>query len=823
MKTETMKQNGKRKWILILAAVLTLAAFGLSAAAAESGSHAVDMEVSSIYGTVGRLGSHIPVNVRLYNQIDTPFTGTVCFTTLESKKERESEVYEYVYPVEISSGETKSYQFYVPLGQKSNELYAVLKDQNGKQAGQIKMQFEVSRDMGSLFIGVLDDNIEDITYMDGVNLDYGMVRSRLLEMDASSFPTDAVGLELLDILIINDYRTDRLSAEQQDAVWQWVQSGGILLFGTGMRVADTLGPFTNELVEVPYDSPVMETVSMGVEYADKSPGDSVVEMVCADLSIPDGDELIASDELPLLTMVTRGSGKIGIFSFDMGDLKDFVEENPLYPVNVLTAILGEDAINNLYFNSTYGKEQEYWNAQSLVDTGSAERLPNVKLYGAVILFYVLIAGPGIYLILRKRDQRRYYGFVLTLFALISSAAVYLIGTKTRFRSEFYTYASVQDVAEDGIEEMVFLNIRTPDNRPYSVKLGSDYQISPITRNSRYGDYPIQSFDKNEAGNVVIKNDQDGISVSARKSMSFEPRFFRLTRKTENSSSQGISAEIKLFDGKISGTVTNHYGFPLEKTALILYGHAVPVGRLEPGETKELDQEKLLIYPADMSFILADKLSGAAEYRNADAGSQGYLRNVEQTGLYSYYINKYYSNYTPEARVIAFGAENGAADIFADQVLDVDGMTLYTSKVDIDTEEGGRVYRSGVMRRPKMTSGNGVYYSGYSTIYGTDPVVMEYYLGSDIQVEKLWFLPVSGDFLDDPQYYYVQNFRGAVYFYNYSTKAYDQVDIGKQEFERSELGEYLSPSNSLTIKYISEESETSRSSSLPLLMVTGRER
>lgn len=823
MKTETMKQNGKRIWILILAAVLTLAAFGLSGLAAENGSHSMDMEVSSIYGDVGRLGSHVPVNVRLYNQVERPFKGTVCFTTMESKKERDSEIYEYVWPVEVIPGETKNYQFYVPLGQKSNELYIVLKDEEGRQAGQEKMQFEVSKDMGSLLIGVLDDNIEEIRYMDGVNLDYGMVRSRLLEMDESSFPADAMGLELLDILIINDYKTERLSAEQQDAVWQWVQNGGTLLFGTGARVADTLGPFTEELVEIPYDSPAMETVSMGVEYADQSPGDSVVEMICADLSIPDGDELIASDELPLLTMVTRGSGKIGIFSFDMGDLGAFVGENPLYPVNVLTTILGEDAVSNLYFYSTYGQEQEYWNAQSLVDTGSAERLPNVKLYGIVIFFYVLIAGPGIYLLLKKKDLRRYYGFALMVFALLSSAVVYLIGTRTRFQKEFFTYASVRDVSEDVVEETIFLNIRTPDNRPYSVKINPGYQISPVTRNNRYGDYPLLSFDKNEKGNLVVQNGEDGITISAKKSPAFEPRFFRLTKKSGNDSSQGISADINLFEGVISGTVTNHYSFPLEKAALILYGHAVPIGNLEPGESREIKQEDLLIYPADMTYLLADELSGATEYRDADVSSQGYLKNVEQTSMYSYYINKYYTSYTPEARVIAFGMENGAEDIFADQDLDVDGMTLYTSRVDVDMEQGGRVYRSGLMRRPKMTSGSGVYYSGYSTIYGTDPVVMEYYLGSDIQVEKLWFLPVSDGFLDDPQYSYIQNFRGKVYFYNYNTKAYDQVDIGKQEFDRSELGEYLSPSNSLTIKYVSEESETSRSSSLPLLMVTGRER
>lgn len=823
MKTETVKKTGKRKWIMILAAVLTLAAFGLSCPAAEGNMSSAYMEVSSVYGDVGRLGSHIPLNVKIYNQSDGPLNGFVCITTLESKRERESEVYEYEYPVEVSPGETKTVRLNVPLGQRSSEIYVTLRDGDGNQLQQDKMEFDVSKETGSLLIGVLDDNIDEIRYLDGVSLDYGMVRSKLLELDTSSFPSDATGLELLDILIINDFKTDRLSDKQQDAVWQWVQEGGILLFGTGMRVSDTLGPFTKDLVEVPYDPPVMETVSMGVEYAEQTPGDMMVELVCANLSVPGGDELIASDELPLLTMVARGSGRVGIFSFDMGDLNGFVTENPSYSVNVLTSILGEDRINNLYFYSVYGHEQEYWNARSLVDTGSAERLPNVKLYGIVILFYVVIAGPGLYLILKKKDQRRYYGFVLTLFALVSSAVVYLIGVRTRFQTEFFTYASVRDVSENRIEETVFLNIRTPDSRPYSVVVAPGYQVSPITKNSSYNDVPMETLEANENGNLTVRAAENGTSISAKKSLAFDPRFFKLTKKSENASMQGISAELKFFEGEIYGTITNHYSFALEKTALILYGHAVPIGRLEPGETRTVDSSDLLIYPAEMTYILANRLSGGEAYKEADISDQEYLRTVEQTNLYSYYINLYYGQYTSEARVIAFGLESSAEEIFAEPAQSLDGLTLYTSVVDIDMEQDGKIYRSGLMRRPKMSTGSGTFYSGYTTIYGTDPIMLEYYLGSDIQVEKLWFLPVSDEFMEDPQYYYLQNFKGAVYFYNYNTKAYDQVDIGKQEFSGEELSEYLSPSNSLTVKYVSAESGAGNSSSLPLLMVTGRER
>lgn len=38
-----------------------------------------------------------------------------------------------------------------------------------------------------------------------------------------------------------------------------------------------------------------------------------------------------------------------------------------------------------------------------------------------------------------------------------------------------------------------------------------------------------------------------------------------------------------------------------------------IGELGPGETKVLDGSEVLTYPADMTYILADKMSGGDVY------------------------------------------------------------------------------------------------------------------------------------------------------------------------------------------------------------------
>lgn len=818
------KMTIKKRIMCLLLAVLWILALGIVSYGDTGAADDIYMEVTPVYGNVGRIGSHVPVTVELYCQSPAPFEGTISFCTLEStEQQQESEVFEYRYPVSAAPGETVTLPFYVLLGQKSGEILVRLEDKSGDMLREEILEFQIPKDTGNLYIGALDDQVEEIGYLNRVSLNYGMLRSELIPLDASTLPSDVRGLDLLDVLIINNFDTSSLSEKQQKAVWQWMESGGILIFGTGERVSDTLGPFTEKLVEVPYEAPKPAVLNMGAQYGENSQEDAVIRAVCAELSIPGGDEVMASDELPILTTVKKGSGKAGIFSLDLGDLSDFAGRNPNYAENFFVTVVGESELQNLYFYGAYGYDMAYWNAQSLVNTGSPDRLPNMALYGIVIFVYILAAGPGLYLFLRKKGLRRYYGVSLVVFSFLASASVYLIGEKTRFRSEFFTYAAIRDVSEEEIYETAYLNARTPDSRPYTVRLKPEYSVTPVTRLARYDDEPLGTMQGKETGNLTMEYEPEETKITVRKSQAFSPKFFKLKKRSENETGQGIGAELLYFDGRISGTVTNHFSFPLKNTALILYGQAVMIGELGPGETKVLDGSEVLTYPADMTYILADKLSGGDVYFDVDISNEEYLMAQERTSLYSFYLSNYYGGFTPEARIAAFGPDEDAFGAFLDDDDSADGMTLYTCTVDLVTEQDGLVYRSGLMKTPKVTTGSGNYYSSYSTMYGSEQVILEYYLGSDIRVEKLSFLPVSEVFLENLKYYYLEQFKGEAYFYNYSTKNYDQVDLEQVDFSYEELKEYLSPSNSLTVKYINGESENGANASLPLLMVTGRER
>ena len=68
------------------------------------------------------------------------------------------------------------------------------------------------------------------------------------------------------------------------------------------------------------------------------------------------------------------------------------------------------------------------------------------------------------------------------------------------------------------------------------------------------------------------------------------------------------------------------------------------------------------------------------------------------------------------------------------------------------------------------------------------------------------------------------FAGSMYFYNYDTGNYDPVKPDKEHFDREELEEYLSPGNTITVRYIYDTTgEYTWNIMLPVLTVTGRQR
>ncbi len=778
----------------------------------------VAVDITAVYGRNAKLGSFVPIKVSLYGQTETPFSGTLSVYTLESDNDEGTEAYEYSYPVEVGPAESKTMEFYVPLGQKSGTIHLTLKDRKNRTMGETSMDFDVSKEDGRLLAGVLENKEGNLSWLDGIGLNYGMITTRVVEIPGEDIPEDSRGYSMFDVLFVNGYDCRTLNDSQKEAVLTWVENGGTLLVGTGKDRDKTLDILSEASSKVTLKDPEILWVGMGTEYTKNGPRDSEIRVTYSEPVISGAKERMVTDGTPLLKTIQCGKGTIGVYGVSLSDLSGFAKKNPSFASYFLGEIFTDEELNSIYYYSN-GGDSGYWNAYSLVSGGNGKRLPNLALYGIIVVGYLVVVGPGLYILLKKRGLNRYYGTAVFVFSAASCVVIWGMGFKTRFTSEFCTTATILDASGDSAEEMTFLNVRTPDSSGFTVDLPADYRVTPLTRSARYDMNQLEDYTKKRQPSIGIRKETDQTVLWSRKSKAFDSRYFLLERNLYQEMGN-VEAELTISDGRITGYVQNKLSVPLEDAAVYIYGQVLPIGNIEPGQRLEFDREPLKVWPVGMTWMLSDALIGRPD-RQEDSDEE-YIENVQKSGLGSYFADRYYASYNSEVRFGAFLPEGyeGNGEQFGENW---DGRTFYTQKVSCAMGTEGEIYRCGQIQEPSVTSGMGASYGNSMILYGTDPAVVEYNPGTDIMIEKYSFLPVSDDFFQDSQYSYIRPFSGETSFYNEKTGSYDPVDIRKQDFSREELADYIAADGKITVRYTGgSEAESGISQTLPLLMVTGRE-
>ena len=83
--------------------------------------------------------------------------------------------------------------------------------------------------------------------------------------------------------------------------------------------------------------------------------------------------------------------------------------------------------------------------------------------------------------------------------------------------------------------------------------------------------------------------------------------------------------------------------------------------------------------------------------------------------------------------------------------------------------------------------------------------------------------MSKEFLKDSSDSYIEAFTGSIYFYNYISGNFDRMDLEGQTMDVDQLRPYLSPGNTLTVRYVYDGPGSYNEIQLPMPMVAGRER
>ncbi len=777
------------------------------------------MDVTYGYENHAKGGRYVPVDVFLENTGGSDFEGTMEILTMES----DYDIYQYQYPAGVSAGEKAEKRVYVPMGNRADQMFISLTDASGKQIIHKRIRMDFSLEAPELFIGILSDKPDRLTAWNDLNIDYNMMKTRVVNFSADTFPEDEMGLDVMDVILITDFRIRDLSSDQSRVLVQWVRSGGTMILGTGMRADDTLGRFAPELLEESYNPPREKDVDMGTAYARNNPSDATLTLPCVDFSLSGGDVILADEEQTLVAAVPYGKGTVAVAAYDFVDIGDFCRLNPSYLDEVLTGILGEAKIGELSQAVYSGNSNQYWSVRDMINTGNVRRLPNFGLYALEIVIYILLAGLVWYVFLKQRDFTEFYRVGVVVLSLFFTAIIYFMSSGTRFTDTFYTYAKFMDVSYDTVSETSYMNIRAPYNQPYEAYLSPDYAIKPITRSFYSENTNIPGFTGSEEGRVKISRQENQTVIAIQDVPAFEPRYFQLNKVTDNVDGIGFYGELEVDDGKLSGSITNDFAEAVENCALLFNNKLICMGDMEPGQTVDISQLEEVEYPWNYSYQVAAYLSGESGFERTDISDEDYVDASEKTNLLKFYLDNHMPYYiTPRARVLGVMKKRNDSDGLL-KAGTVEGITVVSSSVSVYSGDEEILYRSALVKTPKVLSGS--YDQKSNSLYGIDPVTLEYSLGNDVAIEKLIFDYVSDVFTDEQidSNDDLALFKGSIYFYNYNMETYDEMDPQKREYEDYELVGYLSPGNTITIRYVySDVNQYNWNVLLPMLNIVGRE-
>ena len=778
----------------------------------------ISLDVSYGYDNYARRGRYLPINIKVTNHSDKDISGIIKISLGGDMSDR----YTYEYDISIQSDSEYNDSYDIPYGNDDEIVTIDLVDTTGTIGNVISESTIIpttDNTKTTLFIGILCDDADKLSYFDDMGIDYGLIRTKTCNLTSDTFPSTAEALDLFDVILISDYRIRDLDERQSSSLMSWVSDGGVMILGTGDRADDTIGRYAPELLEDMYDDPVNLSIDMNnqdrmphIESEIDEKNMSIINIDCVDILLHGGEVIEQGYEMPMISAINRDNGIIAVAAYDFVDIYDYAMGHNDYVDKLLSNILGDIKLKKLVSQSRIGYIEEYGQAQAMADTGIYNKMPTMQIYVVIIFAYIILLGPGLYMLLSDKGKLIRYRMYSIGLSVICTILIFIIGSSSRITDTFCNVATIYDTTDNNISENVWLNICNAGKGTYAADIDSSYTVLPISD----GD----SDDADTSGSLtLIKHREDATNITISDTSPFEAKYFKLSRNLTNDDGIGFYGNINLFGDKVTGEIVNNYDYKVTNVSLLFYGKIVLVGDMDAGESKRLDDLVAIDTPIGPSYAIAAYAGGLTDIGDVQSSDDIYRDALARANIIYFYISNYYSGYSTDARVIAFPDKNEGSDAVVSPDDATYGMTLLTSKIATSNiYDTDMIYRNTLTKSPTVRSGK--YDQTSNSMIGTDSLILEYQLGDLDIISISWTLP-DDVILDNNNKEGLVKFDGTISLYSYVTGDYDVID-SHNIYSMEDLEDYITPGNTLTVRYDISDNGSNNDHILPIIYVIGRQ-
>lgn len=506
----------------------------IEADASMKNTDAFSIEVQYGYDSMVQENCSLPIHL-IFTNVTRDFDGTV----FVAAPVEGSDYALFSGVLSLRQGENQKMEFCVPLSKNAALLRINITDQSGACIFEHDIRID-SSDLGTYITVATVGEDASMSYLDGRTFPaLEGYRLRTIWLDAEDFSENYHELDMVDVLVMEQETLEQLSALQQLALGKWLRQGGCLLLS---------GISSPHSVQAMYES--------------------------AGISEPETDELVTvfPEEEPVrfwrCQLLSGSVAGINTDLFDREHIDSRVCDNIL---DVLLHSTGADVQQEQALHSTSGYNRYSWCQDALFELNSyASSRPVIEIYLAVLLIYIFLVLPGIFLFLKKKDKMHYLRELLAVMALLFSAIIFVLGARTRLTAPSLNYVRVLDYAGDAVNDDIYISVQIPYRQ--EILAGFDAAYLPIAL----------AFDnEHEAGNTAIYEyyryrlhyDGNATQLFMGDSIAVTPMYFLLSADQERKENAGIYGQFSVDAGVVRGQLQNTTGLSF-KESVIVYGDQI---------------------------------------------------------------------------------------------------------------------------------------------------------------------------------------------------------------------------------------------------------
>ena len=556
-----------------------LAALGLSMAAvgAEAASNGLTLAVHVGYQDVVKPGEWTPVTVDAHN------TGADVDGTLEVRESLNAQpgvtgFTIYQQPISLASGASKRVRIFL-VEDTSGATVTARVIQNGRVAVS---QDSVTSSSTSTLVGVLSDQSSALD--DFAAIHPGGIAARVVHLRADDIADSAIALRGFDILVIDDFATDGLTARQRAAIADFVEAGGNLLLGTGASWHKTLAGLPAAMI------PLEPRATLNV-HAARAVGGHNIEVAIADAV--SGRAWLSEGAVPLIVDRGVGAGTVTLATFDWNQepIAGWSGTKDVLRQVLARAVFGAGSSGANYPNGiAFGGPSPAFGSQPSIASKSNAltpvlgnlpglNLPSLQLTAGLVLLYVLLVGPVNYLVLGALRRRALAWVTVPLIAVIAATGAYGAGVLTKGRSVQTNQVAILHLQPgwDHAYQETYTGVIPPSRGDYQAQIEGDrLLISPIaTNNNGFPTSSSSSIRVNVATSEVTLSGMTAFSLGGfgTETMTAAP---------------ALTGHLQLVNGKYVGTIENHSNLTFTDAVVLAGDNFQTIGALKPGATAAIN-------------------------------------------------------------------------------------------------------------------------------------------------------------------------------------------------------------------------------------------